>query len=1043
MKKFFKILMVLALLSGAALSCTKDYSKEIADVQKQNQDLQALVASLQNALNSTNATVGQLTSASDKSAADILKIVSDINAQKGDISALIADVKTIEALNEVFAQLGVDLSEEIEDQALLIAALQAQAKELEKGIETVEGKATANAAAIAKIDETLKGIASTLDLLEVLEEGIAANKTAIEANKTAIAANKTAIEAAQKDIEAIKEKIDKLSARLTNIVAAPAKDVEIQGVKFADIKRSVVNMNFVVAPASAAEAIAAGNADVKLVLTNGKSREIESKPAVLNYTVTPKKITAGEKGVINVFAVEDTIFDVTKYGEAEKIYAALIVSGEDKAGEFERISDPVAVITGETTEITAENFQWFKDGKAVPTTETVDPKNANHSKDSVVVVGKTLTIVAADADWTNAFPAYENVLEGYEFKYAPDAAHTLSIAEIEDLFELEGALAPHYTTAAPVANTKGSAAAKPVYTTKVSTPVEWDGYIAASEDAADATTKELFKVTADTISIKLDFKIVKPADKVEEIVGTVAKVITNPIRFGKLLTSEAKVVFYQRIGKHVEEEEAAEPLTLAFGVEDGAAVGKKKYESVKWLSTTQIKGTDAEIFTLKDGKIGEKVAESSAKITPIENKPKFVDVEVVKVPYTKDSQNLRIVLSNDAQKNVAGVVVLEHGDYIDLTVAPYHKPVDRTTTIEDFYLSRKTGEATIKTDITVKNLFSDINDWLIEDAKTAEDSAIVYNWFKTHNFNGAKCTAKQNDVVVGTANLLNENDTICVKFTADKKKFEEGKDVTVSVKDTIDGVIAFNYNVTFGTIKPGVKVATIDGFVVEGTITVGGKLVGNEYKIDDINLANYFKVVGLGEKSENDEIKVKFTNAPTGVEYSASDTLYTVDDKGALPVDSKVKWDTLKATSFQLTAQAMLVEKSPVGEAVTVTVKTADPILAIDPVKIDSTLHGKQATFELLKNLKIYSILDATSIYPDGIASYGGEVKVVNSDMSDWSCTVNGVDYKNQIKNLCSFADNKLTYNAHDALGTVVITIPYKFIYKFGEKKFDVILTIK
>lgn len=1033
MKKFFKILMVLALLSGAALSCTKDYSKEIADVQKQNQDLQALVASLQNALNSTNATVGQLTSASDKSATDIAKIVSDINAQKGDISTLMADVETIEALSEALAQLGVDLSEDIEDQALLIAALQAQAKELEKGIETVEGKATANAAAIAKIDETLKGIASTLDLLEDLEEGIAANKTAIEANKTAI-------EAAQKEIEAIKEQITSLSARLTNIVAAPAKDVEIQGVKFADIKRSVVNMNFVVAPASAAEAIAAGNADVKLVLTNGKSRKDESKPAVLNYTVTPKKITAGEKGVINVFAVEDTIFDVA---ESEKIYAALIVSGEDKAGEFERISDPVAVITGETTEITAENFQWFKDGKAVLPTETVDPKNANHSKDSVVVVGKTLTIVAADADWTNAFPAYENVLEGYELKYAPDAAPTLSIAEIEDLFELgKGALAPHYTTAAPAANTK-AAAAKPVYTTKVSTPVEWDGYITASEDAADATTKELFKVKADTISIKLGFTIDKPADKVEEIVGTVAKVETKTIRFGKLLTSEAKVVFYQRIGKHVEEEEAAESLTLAFGVEGGAAVGKKTYESVKWLSTTQIKGTDAEIFTLKDGKIGEKVAESSAKITPIENKPKFVDVEVVKVPYTKDSQNLRIVLSNDAQKNVAGVVVLEHGDYINLTVAPYHKPVDRTTTIEAFYLSRKTGEATIKTDITVKNLFSDINDWLIEDAKTAEDSAIVYNWFKTHNFNGAKYTAKQNDVVVGTANLLNENDTICVKFTADKKKFEEGKDVTVSVKDTIDGVIAFNYNVTFGTIKPGVKVATIDGFVVEGTITVGGKLVGNEYNIDDINLANYFKVVGLGEKSENDEIKVNFTNTPKGVKYSATDTLYTVDDKGALPVNSKVQWDTLKATSFQLTAQAML-EKSPVGEAVTVTVKTADPILAIADVKIDSTLHGNQATFKLLNNLKIYSILDATkSIYPTGYASYGGEVKVVNTDMSDWSCTVNGVDYKDQIKNLCSFANNELNYNAHDALGTVVITIPYKFTYKFGEKDFKVILTIK
>lgn len=1035
MKKFFKILMVLALLSGAALSCTKDYSKEIADVQKQNQDLQALVASLQNALNSTNATVSQLNSTSDKQAADIAKIVSDINAQKGDISALMADVETIEALSEVFAQLGVDLSEEIEDQALLIAALQAQAKELEEGIETVDGKATANAAAIAKIDETLKGIASTLDLLE---EGM----TAIEANKTAIAANKTAIEAAQKDIEAIKEQIKSLSARLTNIVAAPAKDVELQGVEFGDLKRSVINMNFVVAPASAAEAIEAGfgeGVDVKLALTNGIVRSSDT----LNVTVIPDKVTAGEKGAINVYAVIDTILNVTDANE--KIFASLVVSGKDEAGEFERISEPVAVITGDTQTILASSFKWYKGDEAVPTVDSFNlyDEKFDHTVDSVAADGSTLYYIAADKDWKTLPCTESDILKDYVLKTKiGDTA--LSIYEVADLFEIdEEEVKPHFipknktTIDYEFRNTVG----------------EWGRNIPSTVEIA----KKAITITPDSTSTKFDVKLELPEENRENAVGSYRYVMTTPIAFGELSTY-ARVRFAQRIGKHVDEEKAAEPLTLEFGVEvdvngDGygdANFGRKQYDNVKWLSTTQIgtyweKWKDATVFNQKDGKV---VPNAYATVySPFEN-PKSATI-VVLIPYAKEQQDLRLVLQNDAQKNESGVVVLEHGDYIDLTVEPYHAAVEKTAkAVKDLFVSRKTHTAKFSTDLTVNGVLGDYKDWLKDDADIdANDSLIVYKWYKNKALNGQFITgantvkAKQGDVEVGTAKLsLGAKDTICVEFKANEK-FEEGKDVTVSVKDTIDGVIAFKYDFTFGTKKPGVKVVALDGFVKDGVITVEGKLVGGSYEINDINLANYFKVEGLKEKSdEGDVIVVKFGDTE-GLEYPA-DSIAAVSDEGILTGDPKIKWGTLKATEFQLKAQALL-EGATVGEAVNVTVKTADPILAIADVKIDSTLHGKAATFELLENLEIYSILDdETNIYPSGLTPYDGAVAVNKADMSDWTCTVNGVPYQGADLFTFDAANNQLIYNEHDAVGQVVITIPYKFTYKFGEKTFKVILTI-
>ncbi|MBQ0093980.1 MAG: hypothetical protein KBS36_05025 [Bacteroidales bacterium] len=1049
MKKFFKILMVLALLSGAALSCTKDYSKEIADVQKQNQDLQALVASLQNALNSTNATVSQLNSTSDKQAADIAKIVSDINAQKGDISALMADVETIEALSEVFAQLGVDLSEEIEDQALLIAALQAQAKELEEGIETVDGKATANAAAIAKIDETLKGIASTLDLLE---EGIAD----IEANKTAIAANKTAIETAQADLAKIKEQIKSLSARLTNIVAAPAKDVEIQTFEWANIKKTTVNMNFIVAPTEAAEAVAEGfkngKVDVTLFINSGVDRILNISKARVDscdYVIIPNKVEAAEDGIITISAIVDTTLANLEAPELSKhdgltydYYATLAVSGEDEVGPWQRVSDPVKPIINNTGKDVT--YAWYKGDKEVEkaSADFVLKSTAFGAKDSVAVFGNVLTIVKADWDWKSEEYKVENIIAGYEPKFVIGST-AYSVDEFKTAFDLPDSLkitAPRFVDL------------KQTFTE----PFEWGSTITDINKPAD-TDSALFKATVKTDSTinAYGFSIVLPdkeADQVEAV-GKATVFAATKIAFGKVATPcSLGVKFVQRIGKHVEKEEAADGLTAEFGITKvGGSLQAAKIDTtfapVAWKSTTQVgKSTDAKIINDKKEQVG------TATITPNSNNTKFVDVQV-NVPYAENEQKLTIVLEDDAQKNGKGVIVLEHGDYIDLTVDPYHAPVIVEATSKDkVYISKKANAAkTFKLNKSVNDILGDYHEWLIKDGKLENaDSTIVKDWFKV---DGTSVDAKQGTAKVGEAKLRIINDTLTVvdfKVT-DKNKFKEGTSVTIEKKDSIDLVNKFTYKVSFTPEKVGVKVVAIPGFVVDNVITVEGKLneAEDDYVIDDINLANYFKVTGLEKKSADDaDIKVKFSDDTTGLIYSivnAVDSIYVATDEGKLPTAAKIGWGDLKATSFVLKAQALL-EGSPVGDPVTVTVQTADPILTIDDVNIKATLHGQDSTFQLLDSLKIYSILDKTkNIYSDGLTPYCGEddgVKLNKEDKSDWTCTVNGQPYEGA--ELFTFDDekNELTYKKHDAVGQVVITIPYKFTYKFGEKTFNVILTI-
>ncbi len=1099
MKKFFKILMVFALLSGAALSCTKDYSKEIADVQKQNQDLQALVASLQNALNSTNATVSQLTSTSDKQAADIAALASanaetfaEIVADHADdvayLEGLIADLeaagaadlaaaveeleaaikagdekaaaateekiaaaikacdeKAAEALADAVTTCKEDIEKlekafdgKIEDlNATLTAALEAKAKALEEAIEKVEGKAAANATAIAEIEKTLKEIDATLTeykgLIDKNAEAIAKNAGDIIALGKKIDQNKDDVAAAKKEIEAIKEQIAKLSARLTNIVAAPAKDVEIQSFKWKTIEKTTVNMNFIVAPAEAAEAVAEGfkneEVNVTLYINSGKTRA--AAPDTCDYVIIPNKVEAKD-GIITISAIVDTTFDSTVKDDWS-YYATLAVSGEDKAGEWERISDPVKPIFGGGAEVT---YAWYANDKAVKTTTATSIEGDDAiklgAKDSVALGSDgILYIVKKDWDWKSEQLTIKNIIDGYSpIIVVGNVAYSSN--DFKKAFGLDTLdIAPRFV------------GLKQTF----KEPFEWGANNVYDEDDAAKLKADsaLFKAKINTGLPDTGFTINLPEKEEDqiEVVGKATKFEAKKIAFGKIDTCGLGICFVQRIGKHVEEEKATEAQTVKFGINGTPAQAAKAtatFTPVEWL-TTSILGNmgQANIYDAED----KTVEGASVKVESISGSSKFVKIEVASVPYAAKEQALKIKWASDTKQNTNGVVVLEHGDYIDLTVEKYHDAVSKDYDFGEVYISRKDVPTTFQSGITAKDVLGAYTDWSIKDVLAKDDSTAIYDWFKSNALKNTVPTCAPESV--GEASefgFITEKDSI--KFAFKKgTEFKEGQKVTIGVKDSIDKVIKFNYTFTFTPSAPKVAIATIPGFVQNGQIRVEGKIVDNKYVINDINLANYFKFKDVDKKYADDEVTVKFTNTPTGIKYDDSDTTYTLSGKDALPANAKIKWDTLKATRFELTAQAF-VQGETSETPVTVTVWTDDPILdPISGVKIDSTLNGKEAKFELLNGLKIFGTAEPKkNIYPSDLGIYGGNVSVNNSDKSDWTCTVNGVDF--DVTKLATFNEstNELTYKAHDAVGEVVITIPYKFTYNLGEKKFNVVLTI-
>ncbi len=1068
MKKFFKILMVFALLGGAALSCTKDYSKEIQDVQKQSQELKALIDNLQNSLNSTNATV---------------------------------------------AQLSKDLKGLTEEHKKDIETLTNRAKEIEGKIAELKGQVDINAKDIEDLQRIVGDINLTLvGLREDIDQNakdIAKNAEDIATNKGLIDANLDQINKLWKQIEDLWAAIEKLSARLTNIVAAPAKVTEVQTIEVGDSARTIINMDFVVAPAEAAKAIAAkfgSDPSLKLTYTlyNALDRAHQTKAAPeYSATVEPYRVVEGkDKGVISVSAVVGK--NVIDPNPEKSLYVTLTVAGEDEAGEFDRVSDPVKPIRGEKYNI-FEKLQWYNGKVAVKEAEGTlveiaqEAKAESEAADTVFVQGQKLFIVAPDLCWKEDLPATNNdLIAGYELKWKAADSQIFTLAEAAALLDIDPALlVAHFT-----ANANKKAYAKTDYK-----PAEWGGLNFTNE----ATYSDVFTATGDTTSLKLGLTVALKGTDPEkaEFVGAYTKIASTPIALGKFGKTGCDVTYVQRICKHVTEQKAAEALHANFAFNagfTGASQTDTTFSSVKWISTTSIaRHGKAEIYVVKNGVLTN-TKNGFAYVKEMTAQSKFVEVELNEVKFAAAPQTLQIVWKNEEYKNQGGVIAEVYTDYIDLTVDAFHAPVTVETALADtMYLKRSEIHA-IKTKLAVKEIFGDDTTWFLNDEKAADPAqkGALEQWLISH-VNAAHPYADSivpplaydRDAAKEVYLTVSPDKKIVVNAPKNKlKHFVDGKDYKIYVTDSIDNVIKFHYVINFTSKKIGATIETIPGYVKNDSVYVNGSSIRQNgvwsYKIDDINLTQYYRLANLNERSAKDSLTAVFAT-PANVTFDSNKTSpahydWDIDHTkkyGVIDYDAKISWNGYNKNSFILAAAAALDGQADPDDSIYVTFWTKAPLYVAYNNGEGTLQVGKAGTFDLFEDFDVrgladslQNIIDNHTIYSDYskdiVASNSASVPeyglATNKDgfraptvhpYTEWSCTVDGVPYPyEQMMELFAdfpawavvrdqhlgysdfYAQYQLKFREHSAPATIVFTIPCTWEYAIGTLEFSMIFTL-
>lgn len=302
MKKFFKILMVFALLGGATLSCTKDYSKEIVDLKAQDENLKSTITALQNTVTALDGKIATLeNNKADKTALESLKttIEGEINTLKGRVSATEGDIADLKTL-------------------------------------------------IGTIQTTITGIQGDITDLQ----GDIADLKIEDQNLW------TAIHDLEDAVAVLEGKVEDLAARIQSIVAAAPTAEEVHAFTFGSKNVTNLEMAFEITPASLAKAITAENCEI--IITEGLdiTREATTPDALKAYK--PATVKLNDKGEVVVNA------NINAKTNAESAYwVALKVKGQDRAGAIEKMSQFVKAVEGEDINAFDHLF-WYDLSGATP-----------------------------------------------------------------------------------------------------------------------------------------------------------------------------------------------------------------------------------------------------------------------------------------------------------------------------------------------------------------------------------------------------------------------------------------------------------------------------------------------------------------------------------------------------------------------------------------------------------------------------------------------------------------------------------------------------
>ena len=797
MKKFFKILMVFALLGGATLSCTKDYSQEVVDLKAQDENLKATIATLQSAVDAAN------------------KTINDLKANKADVSALEA------AKNALQAQIDA-LTEKLNKQEEIHKA---DIERLDAAVKGINEEITAINAAIAKInatdarqDEEIKALGKKVEeYYSELSAAISANKAAI-AQLQADLDNLTAVVKSLEDrVEAyyreLGEKIDALAARIQSLVAdAPVDASEINTLVWGDFQSSAsqsityLDMTFTVTPAECAEALNEDN--VEVIVTEGLN---VTRAADKDEAYAPTKVTVDpETGKVTVHA------NINQKTSLENAYwVALKVKGEDEAGEIAKMSQFVKATEGTGVRNVFSYATWYDKQARKAVAENIIylptvhmPWKANVKNGVAVETPNVMTYTEKD------------IFGNYEIRFEMPNKELWTAAQVAELFgiedvEVSAPATPHIYDAAGKAAAAGSYEAKTLTFTPDSKDSNNITFNAEFPEANDLKNRELVGSSVYVAYGAIQLNVEEGF--IEDLINWIREHILKPvvdrtlfnIQIGDQTLKGFGIVYTADIVKNTVHSQATDTkIDYAWDYihYDHTGALCQVFENCVW-SFKDVSLTYADLHwsrtdAIYDAATNTKITDAGAYATLKKTAIDMFTFGIENVKFGATARNLYAAYTED-DSNAANIIYTTYSTDIPFTVEPRHADVAKELAATITPKQTKDGKVTFTKGPLALAFADDVPAWVGVEKKTAAD---LFAAFKAVNatINPAKVTEDGVDVTAKKASAITLNfdyatatDKSEIAYAAGT--FDYGKTYVLTFNATAFGGVKFTWTVTLTT----------------------------------------------------------------------------------------------------------------------------------------------------------------------------------------------------------------------------------------------------
>lgn len=1054
MKKFFKILMVFALLGGATLSCTKDVSQDIVDLQAQDVELQKTIEALE----------ATLTAADNALRSDLVATQSELSTVKSNLATLKTNLE-----KEI-----ADLKIKVTANATDIASLKARVAEAEDAIK-----------ALKEEDKKLG------DRATELEKRADALEAALDTPETGLKARIAALEA----------KVIALAARIQSIVADAPVGEELKTFVFGSKKISNLEMQFTISPAECAKGLTTENCEI--IVTEGLNISRADATADVNKAYTPSivKVDANTGKVIVDANIQ------TKLNEESAYWVALRVKGEDEAGVISKESQFVKAVEGETWNL-FDNAKWYtvKDNKEVGTTPAGD-------KDAVVF-GKVLFTKLVDVTWQLDQPKKEknymnpdfkdvDIFGDYTIKFGMPDKKDWSLAEVAEKLGLSAAdiviTAPAtVTTIADAKNrlvTDKTAPEYKLYSFENKGAKEINLTMAYEEGSVDSKNRELVGSKA-MYSYGSNAEVQKEEgiiDVFNWIIERIKDIINPPVpaptpapapRFAiqigtEVLNGFGAVYTVDLVGNTIHSLATEDELLYEWDYVhfDKTTRNCFVFEDVVWTSQLDItevaedwKRGHSNIYDSKTDAVVDGIADIDK--TGINT----FTLELDGIKFTDKTQNLYAAYKEN-YRNSSDVTYTTYSTELPFSVEPRHADVAVALTAADFLPIQATGNVFATTEKVFDVTFADTEAWLGVSHKTDNIAKIAAEFVPTAQTLNA---AKINGVATTAANAgdfvltLDKTNGASVKTAAGK--LEYGKTYTVEFVAYTAFDVDFTYTLTVTTKAMPFSLEYTPISKNEGNVTLMGESQrtnnkGYEYwfSLEEAHFAKYLEVANADQVPATEVLTLKLgtpvlyaaddkttapaslgsvkINGPAAAEFlgqknSVKEEADSPETRGTFADVQTLDWKllgenqfrgrTVKVTGYLYAGDKKVAEKPLIFH-------TQEPIIKVAAKDCQITrVPGEDSVIDLYEYLDIKGVYDGYEAQLFNYVTRHGQkgwkwsstkaapyyqTEIVIAPVKDWTATLNGDEFVLTSANI-KIEDNIVTLVRDNNPGVIVVNIP-------------------